>query len=602
MWCLVWGQALAISCFTKLSKKDYSDCQTLSATYALHWKIMGDNITFGIEVDGAPGWLGLGVSEAGGMFSADIVTVQRTSNGSWTVTDRWSTTPGLPSADVVQDVALLSAEQDSASTAVQFTRQLSSCRNDDLSIYPALRTYFIWAYGDVWGLQHATNHRGTFVITLQPPSITAVQTQDGTTVFTVSMNVTVPTSLTTYMCKDFQVPSDKKYHIMQSEVIPGSALLHHMVVYGCDVVPPNPGGAPYDCYGQGVDKPCNVFYAGWAPGIGVQNAPAEAAYPIGLGTYKWFTMELHYSNVNGISEVVDNTTLNLHYSPNLRPHDMGSLVLGSQDLNIPPGQQLVNISNLCPATCLSRFASKNITLFSSFYHMHMLGRKMVTQHIRGTNEIQPLGQRSSYSFDFQSPIDVPPGSQQLKSGDAFLTTCGYDSRSRTSMTYFGRSTYDEMCFNFLSYYPKVELDYCLTFGTTGYAVCSNGSTLLAIQKDNSLAISYIMAGYLVPSQALTFKAYSANCSTSAAMPPSPPGSNVPTPPIQDPPASASTPPIPSTPPVLSEYPAPSSSPSLPPPFMPLNRSTPPPPQNGASRPLQAGCTVVAWLFLTAMLI
>lgn len=511
--CALLGQTLAISCYTKLSRSAFPDCLLVSPSYALLWRIDGDNVTFGVEVDGAPGWVGLGVSEAGGMYGADITTIIKSNDGSWIVTDRFARMPGVPAADAKQDVVLLSIEQDLSSTAAQLTRSLKACGDDDMSIYPSTLTYFIWAFGETWDEQHEIMNRGTYALTLQPqqPS-TTVQQEDP--LFSIAMpDVEVPLDDTTYMCRNFQLPSDRKYHITDFNILPGSSLLHHLVVYACFEEPATYiNGEVFECYSNRSSMNCNIFYLGWAPGQDLQRMPAEAALPFGAGSYQWFSMEVHYSNTAARPGVVDNSTINIHYTSKLRPTDMGVLTLGQLRATIPAGESLFNVTNVCPSACTSKF-KRNLTLVSSFFHMHVLGRTLKTQHVRGDQEIQPIGVRTSFDFGYQAPMPVIPESNELIPGDALITTCGYDSTSRTNDTTFGLSTYQEMCYNFLQYYPKIEVDYCMTVGFAPYALCSNGSTLSELQKDRTLAQSYLAAGYLVPAAWPEYQPYVENCSS-----------------------------------------------------------------------------------------
>lgn len=46
-------------------------------------------------------------------------------------------------------------------------------------------------------------------------------------------------------------------------------------------------------------------------------------------------------------------------------------------------------------------------------------------------------------------------SQVIEPGDVLITTCTYDSTARSNATRFGYGSSDEMCFNFMSYWPAV---------------------------------------------------------------------------------------------------------------------------------------------------
>lgn len=47
-----------------------------------------------------------------------------------------------------------------------------------------------------------------------------------------------------------------------------------------------------------------------------------------------------------------------------------------------------------------------------------------------------------------------------KKGDALITTCYYDTRGYTNTTLGGFSISDEMCVNYIQYYPATKLEVC----------------------------------------------------------------------------------------------------------------------------------------------
>jgi hypothetical protein len=46
----------------------------------------------------------------------------------------------------------------------------------------------------------------------------------------------------------------------------------------------------------------------------------------------------------------------------------------------------------------------------------------------------------------QNSVTIPPGARTLLPGDQLITTCTYDSSSRTNVTIYGLGSRDEMCF------------------------------------------------------------------------------------------------------------------------------------------------------------
>jgi hypothetical protein len=51
------------------------------------------------------------------------------------------------------------------------------------------------------------------------------------------------------------------------------------------------------------------------------------------------------------------------------------------------------------------------------------------------------------------PVKIYPG-------DMLIHSCVYDTSDRSNMTFGGYSIYDEMCVNYMHYYPAVKLELC----------------------------------------------------------------------------------------------------------------------------------------------
>ena len=62
-----------------------------------------------------------------------------------------------------------------------------------------------------------------------------------------------------------------------------------------------------------------------------------------------------------------------------------------------------------------------------------------------------------YNFDYQTWNEV---SHVVTPGDRFNIHCVYDTRSRVNATRFGGGSMDEMCMNFIAYYPKIDYKLC----------------------------------------------------------------------------------------------------------------------------------------------
>ena len=101
-----------------------------------------------------------------------------------------------------------------------------------------------------------------------------------------------------------------------------------------------------------------------------------------------------------------------------------------------------------------------ITIFGSQLHTHLLGTRVVTQHFRGRwKQLNELDRDNHYSTHYQeirllaNPVRVLPG-------DALLTTCWYDTTQRVNVSLGGFSISDEMCVNYVHYFPRINLEVC----------------------------------------------------------------------------------------------------------------------------------------------
>lgn len=82
--------------------------------------------------------------------------------------------------------------------------------------------------------------------------------------------------------------------------------------------------------------------------------------------------------------------------------------------------------------------------------------RQVTRHVRGGQELSPLGTRDYYDFAYQAPVNVPPPSRTLLPGDSLITTCTYSGVGRSNVTKFGEASYEEMVRQGLTGHVRVK--------------------------------------------------------------------------------------------------------------------------------------------------
>ncbi|GFH29015.1 DOMON domain-containing protein, partial [Haematococcus lacustris] len=366
--------------------------------------------------------VGLGISNSGGMMGADIMILKKqesiTAGSTWQIGDYFSTEEEAPVLDEQQDYNLLSITQNSLLTTAVVRRALDTCDMADIQVFNDTDQTIIWAYAEAFGYHGQT--RGQLPLRLNPAT------------YNTTLNVTGAGSnlgnLTEYT-----------YRLGQTSQ------------YACSKAPARLN-TPLVC--NEVPEDCSYPIAFYGPGSGPFNLPAEAGLPFGgPGGVSYVMLQIHYNNPTGLRNAVDSSGITVHYTQQLRPFDMGVLTLGSYDINVPPGRSNFSVpANACPSACTSRL-THSLTLTYNFLHMHQTGSAIVTRHVRNGSAIQPLGYKNWYDFDAQGASQVLPESRTLMAGDTLVTTCTYNTESRTNVTSFGLSSQDEMCYNFLNYYP-----------------------------------------------------------------------------------------------------------------------------------------------------
>lgn len=174
-------------------------------------------------------------------------------------------------------------------------------------------------------------------------------------------------------------------------------------------------------------------------------------------------LEVHYNNPLKKKGIRDSSGIRLFYTPTLRKYDVGVLEIGLEytDKNsLPPGSKRFDLSGYCVAECTRvGLPEKGIIIFASQLHTHLNGKRVWTKHIRGGVELEELNRDNHYSPHFQEirllkrPVHVLPG-------DVLINTCHYQSLSQKNITLGGFGIEDEMCVNYMHYYPQSNLEVC----------------------------------------------------------------------------------------------------------------------------------------------
>jgi len=285
------------------------------------------------------------------------------------------------------------------------------------------------------------------------PCVDDIKAQPEMRVWNLTFPVTpVPAQVTTYMCQTFQFPeTDRDYHAVAMQPnIDNEYVMHHMLLYGCteDV---DVSGTPSTC-GMGVNGCFDLLFT-WAVGANGQCLNENCGFKLGQTGYKKVVIQTHWNNPELVRDYRDGSGMVIYYTPNMRQYDGGSFMIGQTFIAIPPNQRDLKVEGTCESECTASYPH-TMFITDTFIHMHYLGYKGYIYHNRGNRTVTDLVVQDHYSYDtpIQFPQDPP---LEFLPGDEFHTVCHFKSTSRDDWTEFGDGTNDEMCFGFVTYYPKI---------------------------------------------------------------------------------------------------------------------------------------------------
>jgi len=126
--------ALALACVTA---DDFERSQQLAPGVRIAWTVDKDNnkLKFAMSAENA-GWVGFGISEAGGMKGSDIVYFE---SGSALLTDSWADGHSKPMPDSCQDWTLTAGGAEGGTTWFNAERALDT--GDDQVSMPPCRSF-----------------------------------------------------------------------------------------------------------------------------------------------------------------------------------------------------------------------------------------------------------------------------------------------------------------------------------------------------------------------------------------------------------------------------------------------------------------------------
>ncbi|KAM8827392.1 peptidyl-glycine alpha-amidating monooxygenase B isoform 5-T13 [Spinachia spinachia] len=261
----------------------------------------------------------------------------------------------------------------------------------------------------------------------------------------IQMPGVVPTVSDTYLCTAIALPTTRDAYIV--DFIPHASMdtVHHMLLFGCQT--PVSSSSYWDCgsvRGTCEDE-ASIMYA-WARNAPPTRLPKDVGFKVGRNSgMSHLVLQIHYGDVSAFNDHhKDCSGITLRMTSKLQPFIAGIYLLMSVDTVILPGKRVTNADVAC------EYASYPIYPFAFRTHTHRLGQVVSGYRIRD-GRWNLIGRQSP-----QRPQAFYPAHKEVdvKYGDTIAARCVFTGEGRTSKTFIGGTSDDEMCNFYIMYYME----------------------------------------------------------------------------------------------------------------------------------------------------
>ncbi|XP_071008138.1 peptidyl-glycine alpha-amidating monooxygenase B isoform X3 [Oncorhynchus clarkii lewisi] len=254
-----------------------------------------------------------------------------------------------------------------------------------------------------------------------------------------------PTASDTYLCVAVPVPTTRDAYIVDFEPHASMDTAHHMLLYGCRT--PVSTTNYWDC--GSVKGTCedeaSIMYA-WARNAPPTRLPPDVGFKVGgKSRITYFVLQIHYGDVHAFSDHHrDCSGLTLRMTSKPQPFIAGMYLMMSVTTIIPPGNKVTNADVACT------YNSYPIYPFAFRTHTHKLGQVVSGYRIRD-GKWTLIGRQTP-----QLPQAFYPATKgiNVKYGDTLAARCVFTGEGRTTKTYIGGTSDDEMCNFYMMYYME----------------------------------------------------------------------------------------------------------------------------------------------------
>uniref|UniRef100_A0A3P8WQG2 Peptidylglycine alpha-amidating monooxygenase n=1 Tax=Cynoglossus semilaevis TaxID=244447 RepID=A0A3P8WQG2_CYNSE len=259
----------------------------------------------------------------------------------------------------------------------------------------------------------------------------------------IRMPGVVPKTSDTYLCMAFPVPTSQDVYIV--DFIPHASMdtVHHMILFGCQR--PVSTSNYWDCGSSaGTCKDESSIKYAWARDAPPTKLPKDVGFKVGRKSgSSYFVLQVHYGDVSAFRDHHrDCSGLSVKMTSKPQPFIAGIYLLMSVDTVILPGKRVTNADIACD------YSSYPIYPFAFRTHTHHLGKVVTGYRIR-KGKWSLIGRQSP-----QLPQAFYPANKDVdvKYGDTLAARCMFSGEGRTSNTYIGGTSADEMCNFYIMYY------------------------------------------------------------------------------------------------------------------------------------------------------
>jgi hypothetical protein len=441
--------------------------------YDIYWKTTDTDIFLALVLKDHSSWVGFGFGEqtSGGMPGSDVVLLEW-DNTTLKVSDRYTLGTYEPIIDTCDSNWILTSYETTNDVLyIELKRVLDTQDSQDRPVIQGgMRV--IAAFGTTPTVQYHEANRLATVVTFIPSGVVAPPLEGNITTVSLRMNMVIPNVVTTYACHAFTVPHDTNTHIVEFRpyIQPGNEqLVHHFLLTICEyenvtgnLVHDYAGLNSQLCYQSplgNIAGGCRSLAYGWAVGAGDYPLPAEAGFAVGPDpdSIHYVILETHYNNPTMMVGVNDRSGVDLILTDQLRQHEVGVFWMGdvfTSGKPIPAQTADYGVEGECLAKCTS-YWDHEINVFASFLHMHSVGSAIytvLTRHDNTSSEQMITNRIEFWDFGLQQ---YTPVNFVIRPGDSLNTVCQYNTLGSSTPVRFGPASSDEMCMDFLWYYPRL---------------------------------------------------------------------------------------------------------------------------------------------------